>query len=191
MPDPATIRYATPPADLASGPTRQLSLFDSVCIIVGVIGLLIGGFAAIKVSSLQKTVAEQQPKIDKVDTIEASVTTTQGQVDGLKKEFATAVRTTNDGFTFFNGKLETLAGTVTRLEEEMKKKPAPVATKGGSSGPVTAGPGEYVIKSKDTFSTIGRANGVSAADIAAVNPNVNSASLKIGQKIKLPSTAKK
>lgn len=155
-------------------------------IIVGVIGLLIGGFAAIKVSSLQKTVADQQLKIDRIDTIEASATSAASNVEAVKKNLEGAINSTNEGFKFFNSKLESVATNVARLDEEMKKKPAAVATKGGSSGPVTAGPGEYVIKSGDSFAKIARANGVSMQDIAAVNPGVNSASLKIGQKIKLP-----
>ncbi len=158
-------------------------------IIVGVIGLLIGGFAAIKVSSLQKTVTENQTQTAaRIDTVEQSGAATAQQIDGMKKEFAQAVRTTNEGFTFFNNKLEALSVTVTKLDEEMKKKPV-ATTKGG--GPVVAGPGEYVIKSGDTFSTIGRAHGVTAASISAVNPGVDSSKLRIGQKIKLPSTAKK
>jgi LysM repeat protein len=43
-----------------------------------------------------------------------------------------------------------------------------------------------VIKSGDNFSKIARAHGVSLADLQAVNPGVESSSLKVGQKIKLP-----
>lgn len=159
-------------------------------IIVGVIGLLIGGFAAIKVSSLQKTVAEHQLKVDKVDTIEASAASAASRAETVKKDLDGSILKINEGFSFFNSKLDSVAANVARLDEEMKKKPAPVAAKGGG-GPVTAGPGEYVIKSGDSFAKIGRAHGVSMQDVAAVNPGVNSASLKIGQKIKLPASARK
>ena len=49
-----------------------------------------------------------------------------------------------------------------------------------------AGPGEYVIKAGDSFAKIARAHGMSAADVQAVNPGVDSSKLKVGQKIKLP-----
>ena len=71
---------------------------------------------------------------------------------------------------------------ITKIQEAAKK-PVPTA-KGG--GPVVAGPGEYVIKPGDTFAKIARANGVSPADLATVNPGVDSSKLKVGQKIKLP-----
>jgi LysM repeat protein len=49
-----------------------------------------------------------------------------------------------------------------------------------------AGPDEYIVKAGDTFAKIARAHGCSIADIAAVNPGVDSSKLKVGQKIKLP-----
>lgn len=158
-------------------------------IIVGVIGLLIGGFAAIKVSGLQKTVADNQTQAtSRIDAVEQGAAATTQQVTNLRKEQAQAVEATNAGFKFFSEKLDAVSATVVRLDEEMKKKPVATAK---SSGPVVAGPGEYVVKSGDSFSKIGRAHGVSAADIAAVNPGVDSSKLKVNQKLKLPSTAKK
>ena len=47
---------------------------------------------------------------------------------------------------------------------------------------------EYVIKSGDTFTKIGKALGVSVSSIQALNPTVNPSKLKIGQIIKVPAT---
>ena len=76
--------------------------------------------------------------------------------------------------------------------EEAAKKPVPTA--GGKKGgePVTAGPGEYIVKAGDVSGAkIARDHGVSLADLQAVNPSVNWNKLKIGDKLKMPSTAKK
>ena len=48
------------------------------------------------------------------------------------------------------------------------------------------GYGEYIVKGGDTGMKIATANGVSVADLQAVNPGVNWGGLKVGQKLKLP-----
>jgi LysM repeat protein len=45
---------------------------------------------------------------------------------------------------------------------------------------------EHVVVAKDTFATIAKKYGVSAAAIAKANPGVDSRKLKLGQKIKIP-----
>lgn len=158
-------------------------------IIVGVIGLLLGGFAAIKVSSLSKTVTEQhQPKIDKIDGIESQASQAAASSDKVAKDFKGLKDSTQEAFNTVGAELARLQGLITKLEEAQKKPVVADNTKkgGGSSGPVVAGPGEYVIKAGDTFSTIARAQGFKVSDIEAVNPGVSSAKLHVGQKIKLP-----
>src|SRR5262249_48107254 len=46
----------------------------------------------------------------------------------------------------------------------------------------------YVIKSGDTFTKIGKALGISVSSLQELNPTVDSSKLKIGQKIKIPTT---
>lgn len=154
-------------------------------IIVGVIGLLLGGIALIKVSGLSKTVTDNQPKIEKIDGIESQVsnasTTAQKALSDLKQ----LRDTTQEAFNTVGPALTNLQTSVTRLEE-MAKKPVPAPTDKKGGGPVVAGPGEYVIKPGDSFAKIARANGTTIAAIETVNPGVNSSSLKVGQKIKLP-----
>ncbi|MES2696901.1 MAG: LysM domain-containing protein [Verrucomicrobiota bacterium] len=159
-------------------------------IIVGVIALLLGGYSAITLAKVNRTLAEQQTKIDKIDSLESSVTTAADNGTKAIRFGETLQRSMQDAFNQVGPELGNLSGRITKLEE-MAKKPAPAPTaadsKGGKkSGPVEAGPGEYVIKSGDTFAKIARAQNVALADIQAVNPGVNSSSLKVGQKIKLP-----
>ncbi len=154
-------------------------------IVVGVIGLLFGAIALFQISKVNKTLADHQAKVDLVDGIKGQAETAATVAEKSSKDLAGLARQTQDAFTQVGGELGNLRGSITKLEEAAKK-PAPAADKKGGGGPVVAGPGEYVIKAGDTFAKIARANGVSPADLAAVNPGVDSSKLRVGQKIKLP-----
>ncbi len=153
-------------------------------IIVGVIGLLLGGYSAISLSKVNKTLADHQVKVDKVDAVEAQASAAASTAEKAKSDIASLTRSTQTAFDSVGPALAALREDVTKIQESMKK-PA-VSGKKGSGEPVVAGPGEYVVKPGDTFAKIGRAQGFSPSDIAAVNPGVDSGKLKIGQKIKLP-----
>ncbi len=155
-------------------------------IIVGVIGLLLGGYSAISLSKVNKTLADHQVKIDKVDGIEATVGAASTSADKAKSDIVALQRSTQAAFDQQVGPaLATLREDVTKIQELMKK-PAPTAKKGGSGEPAVAGPGEYVVKAGDSLAKIARANGVSLTDLQTVNPGVDSSKLKPGQKLKLP-----
>lgn len=158
-------------------------------IIVGVIALLLGGYSAITLSKVNRSLAELQPKVDKIDSLENSVTTASVSADKAGKDLMSLQRSMQSAFDQVGNELVSLRGGLTKLEEAAKKPvPAPTAAAGKKSNePVVAGPGEYVVKAGDSFAKIARAHGVNQNDIAAVNPGVSSASLKIGQKIKLPA----
>ena len=156
-------------------------------IIVGVIGLLLGGFAAIKVSSLQKTVADQQPKIEKIDAIESTANSAAAAADKTAKEHTARMREIQESFTQVGTVLAELRGSVTKLEEAAKKPvvATPTSKKGGE--PAVAGPGEYIVEAGDTSGTkIATAQGVSIKALQEVNPGVDWSHLKIGQRLKLP-----
>lgn len=158
-------------------------------IIVGVIALLLGGYSAITLSKVNRQLSEAQPKIDKIDAIEAQVATAAqaaDKADKAHKDIQSLTRSTQDAFTQVGNELMRISGTVTKLEESAKK-PAPAAAKKGEKGEVVAGPGEYIVKPGDGGAKIARANGVSLADLQAVNPGVNWTKLSVGQKIKLPA----
>jgi LysM repeat protein len=151
-------------------------------IIVGVIGLLLGGYATISLSKVNKTLADHQVKIDKVDTIEATVGTAASTADKAKSDIAALQRSTQTAFDTVGPALASLREDITKIQEAAKR---PAAGKKGGE-PAVAGSGEYVIKPGDTFAKIARAQGFNLADVAAVNPGVDSSKLRVGQKIKLP-----
>ena len=152
-------------------------------VIVGVLALIVGGYGAIKASSLQKTVAAHQEKVDKVDGIESQLGSVSASSDKATKDISSLSRTTQDAFNTVAADLANIHASIVKLEEAQKK---PAAVK-GARGEVVAGPGEYVIKAGDTFAKIGRAHGgFTGSEVAAVNPGVDPSKLKVGQKIKLP-----
>jgi LysM repeat protein len=150
-------------------------------VIVGVIALLLGGYAAISLSKVNKTLAAQEEKIAKIDGIEAQV----GAAAAAAKDGAGLQRSTQDAFNQVGGELANQRAAITKLEEAAKK-PVVVAGKKGSGEPAVAGPGEYVVKGGDSGAKIARSQGVNLADLVSVNPGVNWNKLKVGDKVKLP-----
>lgn len=73
----------------------------------------------------------------------------------------------------------------------VKKAKAPAADKKATSKKHKELPadGVYVVKSGDNFSLIAKRYGLKVSDIAAANPGVDSARLKVGQKLQLSGTA--
>jgi LysM repeat protein len=154
-------------------------------IIVGAIALLLGGYAAVQASKANKAIADNQPKIEKIDGIEAQASSAAAAADKASKDLAARMREVQDGFNTIGPEIARLSGEVTKLQEAAKK-PAPVAGKKGGE-PAVAGPGEYIVKAGDISGTkIATANGVSIQALKDVNPGVDWNHLKIGQKLKLP-----
>lgn len=165
------------------------SMLPVAGIVVGVLSLLVGGYAAIKASSLQKAVAAQEEKVGRIDSIEGQLTTVQSSVDKTSRDIGSLSRTTQEAFNTVATDLGSIHAAITKLEDAQKKAPvaaAAPAPKAGASGPVVAGPDEYVVQGGDTGAKIARTKGISLADLMAVNPGVNWSGLKVGQKIKLP-----
>lgn len=153
-------------------------------IIVGVIALLLGGYAAITLSKVNKTVAEHDAKLARVEAIESSANTAAAAADKAGKDVQGLTRSTQDAFNQVGGELGNLRASITKLEEGAKK-PAVAAKKAGEA-PV-AGANEYVVKAGDTGVKIAKAVGVSLTDLQAVNKGVDWTALKAGQKVKLPA----
>jgi LysM repeat protein len=162
------------------------SMLPVGALIVGVIGLLLGGYsAAIGLPNVKKAIAAQEEKVNKVDGLESQLGSVSATAEQSKKDISSLSRTTQEAFNTVAADLGNIHASITKMEEAAKAKP--VAHGKGPHAEVVAGPGEYVIKSGDTFSKIGKANGgFSGADVAAVNPGVDPAHLHVGQKIKLP-----
>lgn len=153
-------------------------------IIVGVIGLLLGGYSAIKLSSVNRTLAAHEEKMARFDTLESQVSTASAASEKATRDLGALTRSTQDAFNQVGAELGNLRGSITKLEESAKAAPVKTAKAGGA--PAVAGPDEYIVKSGDTGAKIARAQGVALSDLLSVNPDVNWNRLAVGQKIKLP-----
>src|SRR4051812_12725082 len=151
-------------------------------IIVGVIALLLGGYAAITLSKVNKTLLEQDAKLAKMDAIENAANGATDTANKAAKATADLRNQTQGGFTEIGNAIGALQTSVTKIEEAQKQKTVAAADKAGKKGEkhdVTAGPGEYVVKAGDTSGAkIARDHGVSLPDLMAVNPGVNWSGLK-------------
>jgi LysM repeat protein len=153
-------------------------------VVIGAIALIIGGYAAINVVKLKGIVAAQADKVARIDDIATQVQAAQSASDKAARDITSLASQTQTAVTQIANDLAAIHEQVKHLEEAHVAK---AAGKGhASSGPVTVGPDEYLVKSGDTLSKIARANGCSLADLQAVNPGVSSAHLKVGEKLKLP-----
>jgi LysM repeat protein len=155
-------------------------------IIVGVVALLLGGFALVQASKANKLLAEHQTKIDKVDAIEQQAASASEAAQKGARDLKQLNEQTQNAFNTVSSVIANLQASVTKLEESAKK-PAVSSKKGGGGAPAVAGPDEYIVKSGDSGAKIARANGVSLADLKSVNPDVNWSKLSVGQKVKLPA----
>jgi LysM repeat protein len=164
------------------------SMLPVGAIIVGVIALLLGGYAVITLSKVNKAIEAHDTKLARVEAIESSASAAAAAADKAAKDVQGLTRSTQDAFNQVGGELGNLRGSITKLEEAAKK-PVVAASKDGkkSSGPAVAGPDEYIVKPGDGGTKIAKAAGVSLADLTAVNPGVEWTKLKPGQKLKLPA----
>lgn len=161
-------------------------------LIAGLVGLLLGGIALANASKANKAAAAATDQVNaqvaRIDGIESSASSASSTADRAASNIASLQRSTQDAFTAVAGEMGKINGEIAKLQEAAKAapKPAPGGTR-TSTGPVVAGPDEYVIAGGDTGAKIARAKGISLADLQAVNPGVNWNALKVGQKIKLPA----
>ncbi len=157
-------------------------------VIVGVLAIVLSAVSLAKISSVKKDLSAQiEPLAGKVDDADSKATNAAAAADKVNASVTKLASDTQAAFTSVAQEMGNIRGEITKVQESAK---APVkAGKGDKAAkePVVAGPDEYVIKAGDTFRKIATANGVTSAEIAAVNPNVNPAKLHVGQKIKLPA----
>jgi LysM repeat protein len=151
-------------------------------VVIGAVALIVGLYAAISLSKVNKTLAAQAPEIAKIDDIASQVASASAASDKAARDITTLQNSTQAAVNQLGTELATLDEKVKHIEEAHVAK----AAKGAKGEPAVAGPGEYIVKSGDSGAKIARANGVSLADLKSVNPEVNWSKLHVGQKLKLP-----
>ena len=161
------------------------SMVPMAGVIVGAIALIVGGIAAISLSKVNRTLAAQADKVAKIDDISAQVSSAAAASDKAARDITTLQNSTQAAVNQLGTELATLDEKVKHIEEA-RAAHTPAKGKAASGEPAVAGPGEYIVKAGDTGSRIARANGVSLSDLRSVNPGVDWAKLRVGEKLKLP-----
>src|SRR5687767_3907414 len=134
------------------------SMLPVGAIIVGVIALLLGGYAAITVSKVNKTVADHNLKMGKIETVESTANSAASTADRAAKDLQKLAKETQGGFDQVSAAVIDLRSTVMKLEDASKKPAAPVAKEKKGGEPPVAGPGEYVVKPGDNGTKVAAAN---------------------------------
>jgi LysM repeat protein len=152
-------------------------------VVIGVIALVIGGYAAVSLSKVNRTLAAQADKVARIDDIASQVSSAAAASDKNARDISVLQKSTQDAVNQLGTELATIDEKIKHMEEAHMAKPAKGAAKGE---PAVAGPGEYIVKPGDTGAKIARANGCSISDLTSVNPGVSWSHLKVGEKLKLP-----
>jgi len=156
-------------------------------VIAGALALLLAIVALFKLSAAGKEItALKEDTNSRIMSMESQVSSAAQTASEAKTGIASLQRGTQDGFNTVAEQLGTVRTDIAKIQESLLKPKAAAGPSGAAKAPAVAGPGEYLVKSGDIPSKIAKANGVSSADLIAVNPGVNWKSLKVGQKLKLP-----
>ena len=173
-------------------------------IALGLLGLIVGGLALIIVFVDRGKISRFTEKVDAdIEDVRATVNkTAAGQDAGgnakevaeLRRELEALRAQVSASFESVNANQEALAQTVESLSRRRGGAPAADGNAaqprpaGNSGTPVAAAAGgEYKVEPGDNFWKIARKFDCKVADIEALNPDVDPARLRVGQKIKVPA----
>ncbi len=161
------------------------SLLPMGGVIIGAVALILGGYAAVSLSKVNRTLAQQADKVAKIDDIASQVGSAAAASDKAARDITTLQNSTQAAVNQLGTELATLDEKVKHMEESHAARAVGKGAKGGGE-PAVAGPGEYIVKPGDTGSKIARANGCTLSDLMSVNAGVTWTHLKVGEKLKLP-----
>ncbi|MDR1280987.1 MAG: LysM peptidoglycan-binding domain-containing protein [Opitutaceae bacterium] len=190
--------------DTISRDSNGTSYLPVAGVILGVIGLVLGGVALAKVSTINKQLVSHGDIASRASAAEdqaqnaAALANQINQRIGAVEKHANEIQTaTASAFQNAGSTIQEMRSEIVKLQDTVAGRRPSVAvtpgnqqTGGGTTTqprtPVVAGAGEYIVKSGDNGTRIAAANGVKLADLMAVNPEVNWNRLHVGQKLKLP-----
>jgi LysM repeat protein len=157
-------------------------------VLAGLLALIIGIAALVKVSSLGKRVPEDLQ--DRLTSAESDARNAAAAADKAGKDIVSLTHSTQSAFDSIGPEIGGLKDSVKKLEDAAKAHVEARHAKAGGDGVKkekgenAAGPGEYVVKPGDTGTKIAKETGVSLTELEAVNPGIDWKKLKVGQAIK-------
>lgn len=170
---------------------------------IGILGIIIGGLALIIAFVVRGKVDRFTTKVDSdIEEIHATVSKAaaeQGiggegskEAEALRQELSLLREEMARKFEALEQKDKSLEDAVVAIDNRVNGRrpaaPAPVNS-GTTTGSSAAAPasGEYVIQNGDTFTKIAKKVGCKVSELTALNPGIEPARLRVGQKIKVPA----
>jgi LysM repeat protein len=163
------------------------SVMPLAAVIAGALAFLLAVVALFKLSAAGKEIVALKEDVNsRVSSMESQVSSAAAAAESARNFGRGLESQVNAAFNEVSSQLGSVRGEVAKIQESLTK-PKAAAAGGATKAPAVAGPDEYIVKVGDVSGTkIAKANGVSIADLQAVNPGVNWNKLKVGDKIKLP-----
>jgi LysM repeat protein len=162
------------------------SIVPMIGVFAGVLALILAIVALVQLSALKKTVAGQADEVAKISTIEGEVRSASAKSEGDLKTLRDGVQ---NALTQVGEQIGSMKAQIARLEEAAKKAPVagPKGAKGAGVVTGTVDPdGNYVVAPGDTVSKIAKKFATRVDAVLAENPGLDSAHLRVGQKVKIP-----
>lgn len=176
---------------------------------IGIAGIIIGGLALIIAyvdrGKIERFTTKVNADIEDVRQEANRASAGQGvngesakEVAALREELESLRAQVRSGFDAVNANYATLSETVNALSARRggnasargnsnSGAPRPAANNAPANTTEVSASGEYTVVSGDSFYRIARKVGCKVADLEKLNPDVESARLRIGQKIKVPT----
>ena len=170
---------------------------------IGILGIIIGGLALIIAFVVRGKVDRFTTKVDSdIEEIHATVSKAAAEqgiggegskdAEALRQELSLLREEMARKFEALEQKDKSLEDAVVAINNRVngRRPAAPVPVNSGTTtGSSAAAPasGEYVIQNGDTFTKIAKKVGCKVSELTALNPDIEPARLRVGQKIKVPA----
>lgn len=167
---------------------------------IGILGIIIGGLALIIAFVVRGKVDRFTTKVDSdIEEIHATVNKAAAEqgfggesakdVEALRQEIGLLREELARKFEALDQKDKSLEDTLVAINNRVngsRPVPRPTSNASSSSAASNAG-GEYTIQPGDNFYKIANKLGCKVVDIQELNPDIEPARLRVGQKIKVPA----
>lgn len=167
---------------------------------IGILGIIIGGLALIIAFVVRGKVDRFTTQVDSdVEEIRATVSKAAAEqgiggesakdVEMLRQELGLLREELARKFEALDQKDKSLENTLVAINNRVNGSRAPVRPASANSGAPTSSnaSGEYTIQAGDSFYKIANKIGCKVAELQELNPDVEPARLRVGQKIKVPA----
>jgi LysM repeat protein len=165
------------------------SIVPMAGLFAAVLALILAIVGLVKLSNMNKAITAQADEIGKIATIENEVRSAASKSEQDLQKLREGVQSV---LTQVGNEMNAIGARVTEVEKAQKARATPPpAAKGGTTASAPTGQrnadGTYTVAAGDNLSAIARKFGVTLDAIQAENPGVEPRSLKVGQKLRIPS----